>query len=419
MPRLRLASREQETFENAFAAHIADFRALHQDVEVTGTFRKIHDHFELMVEGEGCFDGSTDLLLCCTDWLPQVIARGGLTPLDPYLASNPPQDWPEGWHPAMRALNGDGQAVYGLPWHDGPEVLHYRKDLFEDPLERENYRTQYGRELRPPKTWSEFVDVAKFFTRPELGVWGCCEAAYTDGHNNVYDFLIQLWSRGGALWTDEFKPTFHDAIGQEALQFYYDLFHTHKVASPECLNLGSVECGDYYAAGNAAMSWNWCGFAAVAEMPEYSKIVGKNACTALPAGDGPGGLAVSLNIYWVLAIPSSSANKDLAYEFVRHIAAPHLDKITSMVGANGTRLSTWRDPEVRAKYPYYGIIEEVHAGTRTLPAIPEYPAINEAISRAVHAALHDEKSIAQALADAAREAEDILRGSGRLTTASL
>lgn len=395
---LRLASREQETFENAFKAQLKDFEAAHRGVSVQLEFRKIHDHYQELIGDGGLASGEIDLLLCCTDWLPEAIVKGLLEPLDARLAANPPPDWPDGWHPAMRALVGDGKRIYGLPWHDGPEVLHYRNDLFE----------KEG--LRPPKSWDEFVETAKHFTRREDGLWGCCEAAFTDGHNNVYDFLIQLWSRGGELWDADYRPRFHDDIGQEALQFYFDLFHTHKVAPLECLNLGSVECGDYYAQGRAGMSWNWCGFAAVAEMPEYSKIVGKNACTLLPAAKQ----AVSLNIYWVLTISAASEHKDEAYAFMRHIMQPHLDKATSMAGANGTRLSTWRDPEVRAKYPYYKIIENVHTGTRTLPGIPEYPAINEAISQAVHAALRHEKPISRALADAADEAEGILRTSGRL-----
>ena len=82
--------------------------------------------------------------------------------------------------------------------------------------------------------------------------------------------------------------------------------------------------------------------------------------------------------------------------------------MTSMSGANGVRLSTWNDPEVVTKYPYYSIIEGVHGNTRTLPAIPEYPEINEAISRAVHRALHLEMSCEESLKIAALETREIL-----------
>jgi multiple sugar transport system substrate-binding protein len=402
MTRLRLATRSQATFEDAFARQIESFQIQHLEVTIEVVAQPIHDHYDQWVErGE-----QVDLLLLCTDWLPEAIDKGLILAIDDQLSANPPPDWPHGWHPAMLKLQQHEGKVYGLPWHDGPEVFHYRRDLFEDPAESHAFEGKYGRPLAPPKTWDELLEVAKFFTRPETGLWGCCEAAYTDGHNNVYDFLIQLWSRGGVLLNDRLEPEFHGDIGVEALQFYVDLFHRHKVAPMECLKMGSVECGDYYAAGNAAMSWNWSGFAAVCEQPG-SRIIGKNACTSLPAG--PSGLSVSLNIYWVLTIPRGTQDVDLAYAFLRHIAKPESDKITSMCGANGVRLSTWRDPEVRARFPYYSIIEDVHRGTLTLPGIPQYPQVNEAISRAVHRCVHELVPVRESLEQAAAEASKILR----------
>ncbi len=402
---LKLISREQGAFERALAAQIADFRSVYPDVEIECTFLPIHDHYEKMVANMGTESDEFDLFLCCTDWLPILMHNESISPLDEMIDLNPPHDWSHGWHKAMLGLQQRGGKVYGMPWHDGPQVFHYRADLFESSTEKENFLHKFGRELRPPQDWDEFIEVAQFFTRPEEGLWGCCEAGFTDGHNNVYDFLIHLWSRGGVLLDENKVPRFDSAAGVEALQFYVDLFHNHKVASLECLNLGSVECGNYYAEGNAAMMWNWCGFAAVCEMPEYSKIVGKNACTGMPAGSAG---AISLNIYWVLTIPSGSKNKELAYKFLQHISSVRADKMTSMCGANGVRLSTWTDPEVVAKYPYYSIIADVHANTRTLPAIPEYPEINEAISRGVHRALHLEMSCEESLRIAANEARDIL-----------
>jgi multiple sugar transport system substrate-binding protein len=106
-----------------------------------------------------------------------------------------------------------------------------------------------------------------------------------------------------------------------------------------------------------------------------------------------------------MTVTSGCRDKAAAWEFMKHISQPHCDKVTSMVGANGTRLSTWRDPEVQAKYPHYKIIEEVHGQTLTLPAIPEYNLVNDCISGAVDAVLHrglDPAEMLQAAADAAR-----------------
>jgi multiple sugar transport system substrate-binding protein len=390
--KLILATREQETFEQAFALQIASFRKVRPDVEIEIVPRPISQHYvEMMVNR-----GRADLFLCCTDWLPAAVAQGVIEPIDPEIIP----DWPEGWHPAMQKLVVQNDQFIGLPWHDGPQMFLYRKDIFEDPTHREKYRTITGNELRPPQTWDEFLLVAKFFTHPENDEWGCVCAGLTDGHNNVYDFLIHLWSRGGELLDSQNRPVFDSEIAVEALTFYRDLYHLHKVISPKCLGMGSVESGDFFAEGNAAMMWNWCGFAAVCELPE-SKIRGNVGITSLPGG-------VSLNIYWALTVPKNCENKEAAYAFLSHVSSKECDKITSMVGANGTRLSTWRDLEVRAKYPHYEIIEEVHSGTLTLPAIPEYTQINDCISEAVDAVIHHGADVRTALRAAVEKSRKVM-----------
>jgi multiple sugar transport system substrate-binding protein len=405
MVKLRLATREQETFENALNKQIADYRRLRPDVEIEVVARPIADHYHAMLAEGECQSGEFDLFLCCTDWVAEAVATKSIADITNNIQANPPNDWPNAWHPAMLGIQNVDGSTYGLPWHDGPEVFHYRADLFENSTERENFKKQTGRDLEVPKTWEEFVEVGKFFTRPEQDHWGTVVAAYNDGHNDVYDFLIQLWSRGGSLIDDQNRPVFNSEIGVEALEFCRDLIHKHKIASPDCLKLGSVEAGDYYASGKAAMMINWCGFAAVCEMPEYSNIVGHNRCTTLPSGKAG---SVSLNIYWVLTIPSGSKYFDEAYAFIQHITAPYTDKMVSMCGANGVRLSTWNDPEVRAKYPHYAIIETVHSNTRTLPVIPEYPPINDAISAAVKAVIQEGADVKAMLDEAAEQARRIL-----------
>jgi multiple sugar transport system substrate-binding protein len=410
-----LATRQQDTFEAAFSKQIALYRESNLGVDIEIITRPIHDHYTQMVNEDRAEVEGIDILLCCTDWLPELVAKQRAISLDQFLNSDPPQDWPAGWHKAMRSLQVIEGVTYGVPWHDGPQVFHTRKDLFNSPKEQEAFLAKHGRPLEIPRNWSEFLQVAQFFTRPQDGLWGCCEGAYTDGHNNVYDFVIQLWSRGGELFDEKWNPVFDSPVGVEALQFYSDLFHKYRVISPECLNMGSVEVGDFYAQGNAAMMWNWCGFAAVAELPQYSKIVGQNHCGPLPAGDGPNGKSVSLNIYWVLSILKSCKDPKAAYDFIKFVMSPACDQITSLSGANGVRLSTWRDPHIVGRYPYYSTIEDVHGKTRTMPAISEFTEMNELISTAVHQVVHEGRVVEEALKQAADSCRKVLRKSGRLT----
>jgi multiple sugar transport system substrate-binding protein len=284
----------------------------------------------------------------------------------------------------------------------------YRTDLFGDPVERERFRRARGRELEVPRTWSEFLEVAQFFTRPGDDLYGCVVAAKPDGHNNVYDFTIHLASRGGRLLDDRQRPAFNSPEGEAALRFYLDLIRTHQVTQPNPWEYDSVASGEFYASGRAAMMWNWVGFLSVADLPSMSKIPGRTQATVLPGGDGPSGRSVSLIVYWVLTIAAGSRNPEAAWAFMRHLATPEMDAITAEEGGSGTRLSTWRSPAIRQQFPYYAIVEEIHQHVETMPAIAQFPAFNDVLNEMLDAVVQGRVSVSDALQDASRQAEAIL-----------
>jgi multiple sugar transport system substrate-binding protein len=412
MATLKIVYRTFDGFARSFAQQAESFRTLHPDVDFEITPVDPEAVYERMIGQRGLLESGCDVALLLTDWLPEAMQLQGLTRLNALIEAAPPADWPHGWSPSLLELQraADG-GVYAMPYHDGPEMFMYRADLFEDPAEAAAFRAQYGYALAVPQTWSQFRDVARFFTRPERGLYGAMIAGLNDGHNNVYDFFLHLWSRGGRLFDDALRPAFNDAIGREALQYYADLILKDRVCPPRTLEYDSVASGVAYAAGEAAMMWNWCGFSAVAELPP-SRIIGQNRVGLVPRGDGPAGRHMSLNIYWVLAIPAGSTQAALAWEFVRHCASPEMDRITALSGGTGVRLSTWRDAEIQQQFGYYSAIEQVHRNVESPPRLPEYPAINEVFNRMQHAVVTAARTPAQALDEAAHEVESIMRAAG-------
>ncbi|GAA2756458.1 ABC transporter substrate-binding protein [Actinopolymorpha rutila] len=408
--RLRLVYREFTGFEKAFGRQVAAFRETHPGVDVELVPADIPELYRQMVEGPGCESGEWDLFLCNTDWLPTLMERGALRRLDPHLDAAPPRDWPDGWSPALRRVQtaADG-TTYGIPYHDGPQMLMYRGDLFDDPAEQKRFEADHGRPLRPPRTWPEFLEVARFFTRPDEDLYGCVLAAMPDGHNSVYDFLIQLWSRGGRV-LDGGRAAFAGPEGVQALGFLRDLIRVHRVTQPNPRDYESVRSGDYYASGHGAMMWNWSGFAVVADLPG-SRVRGRNRLGLIPRGDAPAGRHVSLSVYWVLTIPAGSRQPDLAWEFARHVASAEMDRVTATEGAVGCRLSTWRDPAIQQEFASYRLIEETYRDVETMPALACYPEINEVLNEEIDMVYTGAKAVEEALNDAARRADDILERS--------
>src|SRR5207247_4427095 len=130
---------------------------------------------------------------------------------------------------------------------------------------------------------------------------------------------LQLWSRGGDLLGPGAEPFFCSKEGLAALSFLHDLWHVDKVIDPEAHGWDSVASGESFAAGNAAMMVNWCGFAALSALPG-SPTAGRVRCAPVPRFEGRRGKQVSLSSYWVTSIPVGSRDSDLAYRFMRHLA---------------------------------------------------------------------------------------------------
>ncbi|MFM9108207.1 MAG: extracellular solute-binding protein [Chloroflexota bacterium] len=333
---------------------------------------------------EGLLDGTWDVAFIVTDWLARAAASGSLLDLAPCMAADPVPGYPDAWVPGLLGMQQFGDAVYGLPYHDGPECLTYRTDLFADPREQAAFRARFGYDLRVPATWREFEDAARFFHRPQDGLSGTVFAAYPDGHNTVYDFCLQLWGRGGELHDADGRPTLDTPEAAAALDFYRRAVHDRGLTPPGLDEIDSVKSGELFAAGKVAMMVNWFGFAAVCEQPGCP-VKGKVGVAPVPAGEGRESAA--LIVYWLLCVAAGSRHTETAYRFVRHCASAEMDRLTTLAGGIGCRRSTWEDPEVNAMIPFYRDLAALHAGTRTLPRSRVLPDLVHIIDAAVQAAI--------------------------------
>lgn len=352
----------------------------------------------------GLRDGTWDVAFVVTDWLAEAVAQGALLDLAPRLAADPIAGDPDPWPPALTRAQRFGEAVYGVPYHDGPECLVYRRDLFADPAERAAFAARHGRPLAVPRTWEAFAETARFFTRPAEGRFGTLFAAYPDGHNSVYDFCLQLWSRGGELTDAAGAPTLDTPAAAAALESYRGMVTDRALTPPGQEAIDSVASGERFAAGSIAMMVNWFGFAAVCEQPG-SPTKGKVDVAPPPAGAD--GRPASLNVYWLLAVGAGSRHPDAAYAFLRHVCSPAMDKLTMLEGGIGCRHSTWEDPEVNAAVPFAHRLAELHKHTRELPRAPELPRLVHVVDEAVRRALATDEPTATILGDAQRAAASI------------
>jgi multiple sugar transport system substrate-binding protein len=367
----------------------------------------LHELHDQTLTQNGLAEGEFDMAHINTDWIYEGYTAKAFEILNPYIDQSPPVDFPTGWSKSLLELQNFEGEIVGLPFHDGPECLLYRKDLFESHEEQAAYFEKYGQRLRVPKTWDEFYQISQFFNRPEENIYGSIFACYPDGHNAVFDYCLQLWSRGGNLIDQNRKINVITTASLESLDFYRKIVNDVTAVHPGSAQFDSVAAGIAFSRGEAAMMINWFGFATMAEVDENSKVKGKVYIDLLPAN--PDQISASLNVYWLYTIGKGSKHKQVAYDFIRFATNTANDKALTLEGGIGCRISTWNDIEINRIIPYYHKLETLHVVAKMLPQHKNWAKIASVIDQMVLTAINSDQPSATILNLAQQQIEEVER----------
>ena len=101
--------------------------------------------------------GAYDALNVIPSWMPDLARAGALEPLDQYVDKYGYRDELQDIAAAYRdnQMQRDGK-IYGFPDDGDVMILYYRKDIFEDPKTKEEFKAKFGYDLAPPKDWKQF-----------------------------------------------------------------------------------------------------------------------------------------------------------------------------------------------------------------------------------------------------------------------
>ena len=160
-----------------------------------------------------------------------------------------------------------------------------------------------------------------------------------------------------------------------------------------------------FARGEVAMMVNWFGFASMCEVYEESKVKGKVDIDLLPHSEG--NESASLNVYWLYTIGSGSKHKNLAYDFIRFAVNQENDKLLTLEGGIGCRISTWKDEEINEVIPYYHKLEMLHKVAKSLPQKSNWAQIAEIIDEAVLTAMNTGKASGEILGEARKKIQTL------------
>ncbi len=284
-------------------------------------------------------------------------------------------EWPKGT-PNYWALPAFGDVV---GWT-------YRKDWFERPELRAEFKQKYGRDLAVPATFAELKDIAEFFQGREIDgkkVYGA--AIYTERGSEgitmgamdvLYSFGFQYQNPDHPYELEGYVNSPASVAGLEYYKALYDC-----CTPPGASNWYMSEDVDAYKSGQVAMQMN---FAFIWPGINADPNVGgdKTGYFANPAG--PGGDQFAQLGGQGISVVAASDNKEAALDYIKWFAQPEVQAKWWKLGGYSALNAVVNDPGFAASQPYAQTFLDSMAIVKDFWADPNYASLLDASQRRFH-----------------------------------
>lgn len=306
-----------------------------------------------------------DVYMYDLPWLPLLAVGGMLKEISAEMQGLDSDAFLPGSLEDFGQFNG---GFYGMPLMYAPQMLYYRKDLFQDPMLRERYEKEYGTALCPPRTFTEYNTVAKFFTEQTDAIaYGISvPAAYAECL--VPELYMRLRAYGSNVIDDNGNVVIQNP---NALKAYVNLLRSVRYAKPNYRQANDVNAVEDFLAGETAMLISYPGFLTEVSDLRKNNLIGSIGCSYIP-GRSPllGG--------WSLGISSQSKAAAEAFAFLQWACTEQMSNYFSMLGAYSAVTSTYTNDELVQLYPWRPLYQEVYPNAA--PMLPSIRKENKVIS---------------------------------------
>lgn len=336
-------------------------------------------------------------------WAGAFPAAGWLEPLEPYVKASGFDL--SAYFPSMLDLVGYYRGtLYMIPMYNYAMGLIYRKDLLERKDLKDRFQAQFRRPLALPKNLQEYVDLSLFMAK-QAGVAGAAMQGQR-GDPNFMEFSNYLFAAGGDYVDRNWRVTLNSPQGERALTLYVK--NIREGAQKGALNANLDDTFRVMCQGGAfSMITYWWMLPQLDDPKQCPKVAGKVALVPVPGGAG-------VNGGWGWAIPKNGRNKEAAWRFISWVESKEIVKRRALQGHAPTRKDVFQDPEVLRKYPYYKEVERILAGAKKVPIFAYTMEMEDVVGREISLAAAGQKGVRQALQDAARGLEGLLKKAGLL-----
>jgi multiple sugar transport system substrate-binding protein len=222
---------------------------------------------------------SFDAFVFAPQWMVDYIVPGYLEDLTPRIEADPDIEW-EDVAPFFRDFSASYEgSIYTIPLDGDFHMGYYRTDLLEEAG------------LEPPKTWDEYLEVAKTFHGQDLNGdgdpdYGSCisKKRGAQAYWFIYDIVAPMiqsqgTSQGTFFDTETMEPLVKNEAFAKALEIYNE---TTQYGPPDELNLDVGDTRSLFTSGRCALSLDWGDIGTLAIDPDTSIVQDKTGAMIAP-----------------------------------------------------------------------------------------------------------------------------------------
>jgi multiple sugar transport system substrate-binding protein len=315
------------------------------------------------VSGTNAYDG----YLFAPAWIVDFAPAGLIEDLTPYVEKDAALEWDD-VAPFFRDFNSYDGKVYSIPLDGDMHMVYYRIDSLAEAG------------LEPPKTWDDYLAVAKALNGKDLNGdgepdYGSCiskapgQQAYWWIWSIAAPYIqSQGTSQGPFFNTKDMTPLVNNEGFKRALEVYKE---TGLYGPPDETNQGVGDSRGLFLSGRCALTMDWGDIGPLAIDAANSKVVDKtgaiqnpgstevldwetgelvpcDATTCPYAVDGVNHAPFASFGGWAGAVNAAvdQKEKDAAYAFFSYMAQPaqsNADVVVGATGYNPFRISQFED----------------------------------------------------------------------------
>ena len=317
-------------------------------------------------------------------WVPELANLGVLVPLDRQLKDF--KALARITFPGALATNRWKGHYYGLPLDTNTRVLMYNAKALTA-----------AKMARPPRTFAQLKTLASRLRGK--GIY-----AFADGGTSGWSILPWIWSGGGTLTNKALTKATGYLNSPKSIAAVQMLVNLHRSGTARFLNVdGGAQTSDGLPKEQYAtiLDGPWMFPIFQAQYPSFALKTGR-----VPAG--PGG-SVSVVGGEDIVMTQSSSHKSESAAFIRFMLSKFAQTEMAKVGQMSIRKDL--KSQLTKIHSYYGVFIDQLATARPRTPHPQWPKIDSTLESFVAKAVRGDLTVRQALTQAAREIDGLLRQS--------